>query len=372
MKHLIADSPTTVLPPRSLRGAEITEKDIQQYFPAYLTEEPNVDCGRLKYWWLRFIQFFISLGIRLVLRPRKGEVGDLDLKEVEDVYNREAHTYNWKHHMTTHGMDTTWRRLAAWFVATIGRQHKFRPENNENKFEVLDLCTGTGLTHKEIVDQLVLWGVKAEVTGLDYCQAMLDLSVERQISGKGLVIVRHKRGDAMNLFFDPNHETKLSRFYANSFNIVTQVFGIGGINKPLKVFDGIIKILKPGGSYFMTDMHAPIATQPGEWFFGKWFRFPRLEAVIYWKTTVPLALARLWGWRDTTLDFYLLPLITYQDMHDDIWGFEVVDLDVESQRWWFGLPIMPVGRIIVRKVEISEQEMKRRQALLAWATSSLM
>ncbi len=357
MKYQVADPILGVEHP-FLNSEEITPQDIRQYFPDYLYDSTNLECGRLKYYVLYLAQFFLNLGVRVFLRPRKGEVGDLSREEVHKVYDREARTYDSKHHLTTHGADAIWRRIAAWTVMSVWRQ-RLGSDRRDDKFEVLDLCTGTGLTMKEIIGQLVEWQIKAEVTGFDFNQKMLVQAAERNMCGGGLVDVRFKRGDAMELYGleRPGVDTGLAQFYANSFDVITLMF------------DGALKILKPEGHLFVTDMHMPLTSQPGETFFLKWWKMPMLEAMTYWKTTSPLVLARLWGWRDTTRDFYLLPLVTWQDPENQLWGFEIVNFEVESQRWWLNLAIMPVARIRVKKVMITQKEMRSRQAILAWALS---
>ena len=357
MRH-VKSKPALLVDPSRLSEAGVSSEEFGAYFPRYLREIPFLGCGSLRYMGLEFMQWLLQLSVKIFLHPRKDLVGDLVINEVEKVYNREAATYDVKHHLTTHGMDTVWRRLASWSVATIGR-------NNSGVVTVLDLCTGTGLTIREMATLLSEWGISGSVTGLDYNVKMLDIASSRNGSYRG-IDVHFVRGDAMNLSRDEQSADGLERFAANSFDAVTQMFGIGGISDPLLVFQGVLQILKSGGQFFLIDMHQPIANQPGEWpFLLKWFRFPRLEAMTYEKTTIPLVLNRLWGWRDATLDFYLLPLVTWQDTNGFRWGFKVANFEVESQRWWLGLPIMPVAKIIVEKVTIDEREFVKRQKILS-------
>lgn len=198
-------------------------------------------------------------------------------------------------------------------------------------------------------------GVDAEVTGLDYNEHMLGVARAGEIAKSDRV--HFVRGDAMDL---------TAIFAPDSFNAVTQVFGVGGIPEPMKVFDGVLRILRPNGRFLMTDMHKPIPQFPGEWpLLLKWLRFPLIEAALYEQVTIPLVLKRLWGWRDTTACFYQLPLITFRDGDGRYWGFEVKSLEQESQRWWFAVPLMPVARIVVEKTEITERVASERQAILA-------
>jgi len=344
-----------------LADKEIDIKGFRHYFPAYICQDEKWDIRFLTYYWLKITQFFIQSGIKLVLRPRQGDVGSLSQSEVDEVYSQEAATYDLKHHLTTHGMDTTWRRWVSWCATTLGGQ--VRP------LKVLDLCTGTGLTPVEMAPLFAAWGIEAEIIGLDYNRGMLNQACKRKFD-QAPVSLAFIRGDATRLNEDKlPREGALSGFQPNTFDAITQMFGIGGISSPLAVFESVLSVLKPGGMYFLTDMHQPIRFQPGEWtFFLKWFRFPLFEAMTYNETTIPLALSRLWAWRDPTLDFYLLPLVTSME-NDNYWGYEVISREVESQRWWLNLPVMPVARMVVKKVEISAEEAAKRGKILVFALS---
>lgn len=338
-----------------LSEAGVSQREFTSYFPRFLRESLGFECSGPMYAWLQFVQFLIQTSIKLILRPRPNRVGNLDINEIEQVYNREAATYDVKHHMTTYGMDTTWRRLASWSVATFSR-------SCEDPIAVLDLCTGTGLTVREIVVLLSHFGVRGRVIGLDYNVKMLEIAKTRKFTACDMEVI-FVRSNAMNL---TDRKDGFACFQPEVFEFVTQIFGIGGISEPLKVFQEVLKVLKPGGQFFLIDMHQPLADQPAEWpFLWRWFRSPRLEAMTYEKTTIPLALNRLWGWRDPTLDFYILPLVTYQDTHGNRWGFKVINFEVETQRWWLGLPLMPIGKIVVEKVRIDKDISSTREKILS-------
>ncbi|MBU2652451.1 MAG: class I SAM-dependent methyltransferase [Bacteroidetes bacterium] len=329
-----------------LEKAGITDAELRKYLPRYILNPTALRYGWFKRIGLLAVQCFLRVMVKLFLRPRNS-TGFLDQSEINRVYTREAKTYNRKHHLTTRGMDLVWRRVAGWFVSIIGR-------NGQGRLKILDLCTGTGLTVKEMHAILQEWDVDAEIIGLDYNERML------QVANNGSVpkseCIKFVRGDATNL---------AGLFELGSINVVTQIFGIGGIPEPLKVFKGVLQILKTDGQFLMIDMHKPIPEQPGEWpLFLRWCHFPVLEMVVYEDSTIPVVLNRLWGWRDTTLCFYLLPLTTYRDCDGRYWGFKVRVFEQESQRWWFALPLMPIARIAVEKVEISEEISRKREIIL--------
>src|SRR5262249_4645260 len=150
----------------------------------------------------------------LVLRPRRDRVGALDPAEVDRVYDREAADYDSKHHLTTRGQDTNWRRMAGWLVSSA-------PEPCP---DVLDLCTGTGLTVLEIARVLREHHRPAKITGLDYNGAMLRRATAhlgRVAAEFELLQVAFVRGDATALMGDGS---ELETFDRASIDIVTQVF----------------------------------------------------------------------------------------------------------------------------------------------------
>ncbi len=336
-----------------LKSKEIQLEEIQQDFPQFLFQAVEIR-SRAKALALHAMQLVIQACIYLVLRPRSGLVGIVDASEVESVYEREAATYDIKHHLTTRGMDTNWRRMAGWCVLAYEREKR-------TPLKILDLCTGTGLAVQEMLAVFSDWKITGEITGLDYSTAMLAGARRRRLN-KGSWRVAFVRGDATHLVEPPAGFASIA---AASHDIVTQVFGIGGIAHPEHVFTEVLRVLKPEGRYFLIDMHRPILNQPGELPtpFG-WFPLPFLEATTYVRTTIPLALKRLWGWRDTTLDFYTLPLCTWQGEGGIWWGFRVQRFDVESERWWFGLSVMPTAKMVTEKVELTVAEVKRRAKLL--------
>jgi SAM-dependent methyltransferase len=242
--------------------------------------------------------------------------------------------------------------MAGWLVASA-------PEPRPS---VLDLCTGTGLTVVEMVKVLRLHGRQAAITAVDYNEAMLRHARARFATIPDGLAVTFERGDATALTGSMSGE--FATLPRNSFDIVTQVFGIGGIGDPVAVFRSVLTVLREGGRFLLIDMHRPITELPGEWPVpGAWINYPRWEAFTYLNTTMPLVLARLWGWRDTTLDFYLAPLMC-EEADGTCYGFRVVWKYMESERWWLALPVMPTCRLLLEKVRIDRTEYDRRQQIM--------
>ena len=331
-----------------LQQVGLTVEDLKPYFPSYILNSTEFPSSFLRLAIYRFAQSIIAPLVGAFLRPRRGKVGNLDVSEVESVYHREAESYDAKHHLTTHGLDTVWRRWSGYAAVTLGRVQSKR-------LKVLDLCTGTGLTVKEMARLLAQWSIEADIIGLDYNEKMLAIARNKNVEQPGLQ-VKFVRGNAMNLTGN-SVGADLVRLPLGETDLVTQMFGIGGICKPILVFQEVLKILKPGGQYFLIDMHQPIPDQPGEWpLLFRWIEFPWFETMAYDDFTIPVVLKRLWGWRDTTADFYCLPLVTWTDAAGDCWGYRVIHLETESQRWWFSLPLMPTAKIVVQKIQLSREE----------------
>jgi len=320
-----------------------------QILPKYLYEDQTFRCGIFKYAVLKLSQFFVQAYLWIFLNPRKGPVGNLDKAEVDSVYAREASTYDKDHHITTRGMDLYWRRASGWIATSLAKKSNI-------PLQILDLCTGTGLAVSEILKVTHEQGAKINIVGLDYNKAMLDVAKKNRGATEAMFV----RGDATNLTVEtPGYHI----FRGQTFDLVTQLFGIGGISHQVAVFNEVLKVLKGKGHYFMIDMHRPIKSQPGEFPLVRWLRMPLFEAFTYQETTIPLALKRKWGWRDPTLDFYLLPYITIQE-GGGFAGFDVIFMTVESERWWLALPVMPTARILCQKIELSPEEYKKRSEIL--------
>jgi ubiquinone/menaquinone biosynthesis C-methylase UbiE len=251
------------------------------------------------------------------------------------VYATLAKRYSLIHHLTTHGQDLQWRRAAAFFIMA-----EYLPNMPTGKIIGLDLCTGIGLSIKEMARVFDFYGIKYQLTGLDYSQGMLR-EAKKQVQDSLKENIDFVRGDATDL---------ISRFEPDSFDFVTQVAGVG-INNMESTAKGVLEVLKPGGRYFLADVHCPIKKLPGEWFFGKWFSFPEFESVTYRESTVPLVLNRLLGWQDPTPNFYKAMEATCV-VKGQGWRFEVLTFHVLQEPWWLGLPIMPVAKLGLRKIKI--------------------
>jgi len=351
-----ANRPTLYVSAAMLQERKITAADVNRFIPNYVRYPVELEYGSVQRLQFLGVRAFLSALVWFILQPRVTRVGNLNQDEVNAVYDGEADGYDWKHHMTTRYQDTMWRRQAGWFIANLAR-------SNAN-MRVLDLCTGTGLTAEAIQEVLTQWGASVTVTGLDFNQRMLKRAASRNLGGVEFVL-----GDATQLVKGQDFgDSPLVQFAANTFDAVTQMCGIGGIPRPLEQFEGVLRVLKPGGQFWMHDMHKPLPGLPGIVVLPKWLASPALESYVYEDVCLPLVLNRLWGWRDPTALFYLLTLVTTSDVDPTTqqaryFGFEVVNFMFEPQRWWFGIPYMPVAEITVKKVQIAKEEASLRSLI---------
>lgn len=330
------------------------QKSFRDYFPAYYLEDDKTEMGLLANIFYFFIKKFLQIFCYLILGPMRGNKDKLSPHEVKKGYSKEAKNYDFFHHLTTYGRDKSFRREAGFVLLS------YLERTGLEKPVCIDLCTGTGLCIKEI-DDVVLktLGPRQMIRyiGLDFTKEMLDEAKYR---------LKNMRG--MQVEFALADVTKLSEgndqylgFDESSIDFASQVFGIGGIEDAPKALEEVLKILRPGGEYFLVDMHKPIQGLPGE-FFLKW-TWPAFETRVYHDITIPLVLGSKWFWRDTTKLFPLARLVCYKSKEGKYFGFRVKSFYCASYRWWLGLPLMPVAKTILVKDEISEEEYMNRKYL---------
>jgi nucleoside-diphosphate-sugar epimerase/ubiquinone/menaquinone biosynthesis C-methylase UbiE len=251
------------------------------------------------------------------------------------LYAREARWYRIKHHLTTAFHDARLRRRTAERV----RDHVAGLPTAV----VLDLATGTGLTVRAISKRVA---ASVEVIGIDLNPAMLNAASPgggRLVQGDATDFVRSGMPDIGGGFF----------VAPNSVDAITMVFGIGGIPDPGRCFDQQLRALKPGGIAVLIDIHSP-SLSVAECRMPLGFpASPHLVCEAWNRVTVPIVLRQLWGWGDPTGCFYEMPVVTYYDADlQQSFRFEIVYRDVRTLSWWLGLPVMPIGEWVVRKVAI--------------------
>jgi len=180
-------------------------------------------------------------------------------KSINAMFGRVAPSYDRANHLLSGGVDYYWRQRLSRWVAQIQPQ------------DVADLATGSGDVAFELRRKL---GPAARITGLDFCQPMLDLAIEKQIQRHPQAQISFAMGDCMAL---PLAE--------GSLDALTIAFGVRNFEDRLRGLREMLRVLRPGGSAFILEF-----SQPYGWF--------RPFYYVYLKTVLPLLATLICGKRD--------------------------------------------------------------------------
>jgi demethylmenaquinone methyltransferase/2-methoxy-6-polyprenyl-1,4-benzoquinol methylase len=151
------------------------------------------------------------------------------------MFDRIARVYDRMNSVMTAGMHHRWRERAA-ELAGVG------PGST-----ALDVATGTG----DLAVALARRG--AEVTGMDFAPAMLDLARKK---APGL---RFEEGDALSLAYDDA-----------SFDAATVGFGARNFADLDRGLAEMARVVRPGGRVVVLEITTP-QKPPLSWFFRAWF-----------------------------------------------------------------------------------------------------
>jgi demethylmenaquinone methyltransferase / 2-methoxy-6-polyprenyl-1,4-benzoquinol methylase len=161
--------------------------------------------------------------------------GTLPDTQVKAMFDRIARVYDRMNSVMTAGMHHRWRERAA-DLARVG------PGST-----ALDVATGTG----DLAVELARRG--AEVTGMDFAPAMLELARKK---APGLAF---EEGDALEL-----------RYADGSFDAVTVGFGARNFSDLDRGLAEMARVTKPGGRVVVLEITTP-QKPPLSWFFRAWF-----------------------------------------------------------------------------------------------------
>ncbi len=161
--------------------------------------------------------------------------GTLPDTQVKAMFDRIARVYDRMNSVMTAGMHHRWRERAA-DLARVG------PGST-----ALDVATGTG----DLAVELARRG--AEVTGMDFAPAMLELA-RRKAPG-----LAFEEGDALEL-----------RHADASFDAVTVGFGARNFSDLDRGLAEMARVAKPGGRVVVLEITTP-QKPPLSWFFRAWF-----------------------------------------------------------------------------------------------------
>lgn len=161
------------------------------------------------------------------------EAGGAKKKQVESMFDKIAHRYDFLNRVLSGGIDTQWRRRAI----------KQALQNNPQT--ALDIATGTG-------DMAILLAKKApecKIIGLDLSAKMLKIAQQKIDKRKLSDRISFQQGDSENLAFDDN-----------TFDAVTVAFGVRNFENTLKGLEECYRVLKPSGQLTVLEFSQPTVT----------------------------------------------------------------------------------------------------------------
>jgi demethylmenaquinone methyltransferase / 2-methoxy-6-polyprenyl-1,4-benzoquinol methylase len=161
--------------------------------------------------------------------------GTLPETQVQAMFDRIARVYDLMNSVMTAGLHHRWRTRAV-DLAQVGPGQ-----------QALDVATGTG----DLAIELARRG--AEVTGLDFSEAMLELA-RRKAPGLDWI-----RGNALELPYE-----------AGRFDAVTVGFGARNFADLGAGLAEMTRVAKPGGRVVVLEITTP-QKPPLSWFFRLWF-----------------------------------------------------------------------------------------------------
>ena len=156
--------------------------------------------------------------------------------EVNRLFSCIAHRYDRANHLLSGGVDLWWRRQ---LVAAV---------RAEPAHDILDLATGSGDVALALARGLA---TGTRITGMDFCQPMLDEAEKKLAFATGLRgTVRFRAGDGLAL---PEADA--------SFDAVTIAFGLRNMADRARALNEMGRVLRPGGRLFVLEF-----SQPHAWF----------------------------------------------------------------------------------------------------------
>jgi demethylmenaquinone methyltransferase/2-methoxy-6-polyprenyl-1,4-benzoquinol methylase len=158
-----------------------------------------------------------------------------DPKAVNTMFARIAGRYDLANHLLSGGVDFWWRQKLVRAV------YDTRPR------AILDLATGSGDVAFALADGLP---PGARITGMDFCQPMLDEAVKKQAANPRWIPLEFKQGDGMALPLPDR-----------GFDAVTISFGLRNMADRHKSLSEMRRVLRPGGRLFVLEF-----SQPYFWF----------------------------------------------------------------------------------------------------------
>lgn len=168
-----------------------------------------------------------------------------DPKAVNSMFARIASRYDLANHLLSGGVDHWWRQKLVRAV------HDTRPAS------VLDLATGSGDVAFALADGLPP-GIC--ITGMDFCQPMLDEAVKKRATSSRWATIDFKQGDGMALPLPDR-----------SFDALTISFGLRNMADRHQALSEMRRVLRPEGKLFVLEF-----SQPFFWFRPVYYTYLKL------------------------------------------------------------------------------------------------
>lgn len=163
---------------------------------------------------------------------------------VQSMFGRIAHRYDLANRLLSGGTDVWWRWRLRRAVARRLPQ------------DILDLATGSGDVAFALARGLP---AAVRITGMDFCQPMLDEAVLKKARTPGYAKIQFIQGDAMAL---PLPDA--------AFDVLTISFGLRNVADRPKAISEMHRVLRPGGTLFVLEF-----SQPYRWFAPFYFCYLR-------------------------------------------------------------------------------------------------
>jgi len=154
---------------------------------------------------------------------------------VSNMFGGIAGRYDFANHFLSGGADFYWRHVLARKVRAFGPT------------DIVDLATGSGDVAFKLRDAL---GPGVAVTGLDFCEPMLDEARGKKENKPVYGDIEFAFGDCMNLPLEDG-----------AVDAVTVAFGVRNFEDRQRGMKEILRVLRPGGRLFVLEF-----TQPDRWF----------------------------------------------------------------------------------------------------------
>ncbi|MDX2108639.1 MAG: bifunctional demethylmenaquinone methyltransferase/2-methoxy-6-polyprenyl-1,4-benzoquinol methylase UbiE [Verrucomicrobiota bacterium] len=152
--------------------------------------------------------------------------------KVRSLFAGIAHRYDLANHLLSGGVDYYWR----WRLVRAAR--KAQPRT------ILDLATGSGDVAFALRRGL---GESVSVTGLDFCQPMLDEAIIKRDRHQAYASIPFVQGDILRLPFPDG-----------SFDLATIAFGLRNLEDRGRGLAEIHRVLRPGGRLLCLEFTQPV------------------------------------------------------------------------------------------------------------------